>query len=189
MNPVVGFAAILGDVVEFPGCLIVARVAPHQLPVALSNGAGAEVIEVEGSPGQRFSSVKHGLHAGSCHRRDLLSIELFGVFNSGYRADCRHDVDQVDRGPHPAIRFPDALRPVGDQLVAIASFVVEVLVHSKRRVAQAGPGAADGMVRSRAAYVLQLFALVQGGLAAAAAPVEAEGPPFIAGAVVAGKED
>ena len=45
------------------------------------------------------------------------------------------------------------------------------------------------MIGAGPADLLQLISLVQGGLAAPAAPVETEWAPFIAGPIVAGKED
>ncbi len=50
------FAAVVGDVVEFPLAVIESFVAAHELPVAFAYGTGTEVIEVKGALSKSVSS-------------------------------------------------------------------------------------------------------------------------------------
>ena len=59
----------------------------------------------------------------------------------------------------------------------------------KGRVAQAGPGAPHRMIGTRATHALQFVPLVKSGKPFTTDLVETKGAPFVAGPVVARKEN
>ena len=189
LDQVVRLAPVLGQVVQFPSPVLVTVVPAHQLPVPHTDGAGVEMVETKHPILGGVGSLEKGRQALPLNRNEFLVIEFLRVLGSTHLKQGGHDVDQVHGGPHPAIGLGYSLGPMSQQGATIPPFVIEVLVHSQGRIAQAGPGATHRVIGSGATHLLEVIAFVKLGETFTTASVKTKGAPLVAGTVVAGEEN
>jgi len=78
---------------------------------------------------------------------------------------------------------------VEDERRCDSAFVAEVLIHIERGIAEIGPAGAIGGMGAGLADDGQLVAGVKGGFSEAGSSIEAEGSPFVAGAIIGEESD
>ena len=131
---VVRFAAVVGEVVEFPDDGFAAVVVGYEFPLSLTDGRVGFVLPENGAIVHLFVRLLEvGKHADAFEGESGFAFVVSGIFGTGGFEEGRHDVDEVEVGFVGNFAFgAEAFGPVDDEWRGNAAFVGELFEFPER---------------------------------------------------------